>query len=286
MIWNEFLLWEQAARDSIDVKRVYIDVSGDLVAGVLLSQIIFWHLPGKLSETKLRVVKEGVMWVAKGRDDWWDECRITPRQFDRAIVILEEAGVVEKKRFKFGGSPTVHLRIIPEKLMSSVNSILTKGENPIQQKVKMEFNNSVNSLTEITTEITTEKENTIVGQADLPDPPYEVIVEQYQKYCKTLPKIKLLTAARKQTIRARWTQFPEVKSFCIVFAKVDKSDFLSGRNDKWNGCSFDWIIKQQNFLKIMEGNYDNKDRPKTPPPPKLRGTAEVEADRQRILRGE
>ena len=39
-----------------------------------------------------------------------------------------------------------------------------------------------------------------------------------------------------------------------VFEKISNSDFLL------NGSfvSFDWIFKQQNFLKILEGNYDNK----------------------------
>jgi hypothetical protein len=36
-----FLGWEAFCRDSIDVKRTYIDAAGgDLVAGILLSQII------------------------------------------------------------------------------------------------------------------------------------------------------------------------------------------------------------------------------------------------------
>lgn len=38
---NQFLLWEVRSRDSIKVKRCYIDVAQDLEAGVLLSQIIY-----------------------------------------------------------------------------------------------------------------------------------------------------------------------------------------------------------------------------------------------------
>jgi len=42
------------------------------------------------------------------------------------------------------------------------------------------------------------------------------------------------------------------------FQKAESSDFLSGRTGKWSGCSFDWIISFNNFVKLLEGNYDNK----------------------------
>ena len=59
--FNDFLRWEEADQDSINVKRMYIDIAGDLIAGILLSQIVYWHLPSKRDgQTKLRVKKEGV----------------------------------------------------------------------------------------------------------------------------------------------------------------------------------------------------------------------------------
>lgn len=43
-----------------------------------------------------------------------------------------------------------------------------------------------------------------------------------------------------------------------VFERVEKSDFLTGRNGKWEGCSIDWILKPDNWTKIIEGAYDNQ----------------------------
>ena len=83
--FNDFLTWEKASKDTIDFKKVYVDVSGDLIAGLLLSQIIYWHLPSKDGKSKLRVHKKDKTWLAKQRSDWWDEIRITPKQYDRAI---------------------------------------------------------------------------------------------------------------------------------------------------------------------------------------------------------
>ena len=57
--WNTFVQWELASRETIDFKMIYVDIAGgDILAGLLLSQIIFWNLPGKDGRSKLRVQKE------------------------------------------------------------------------------------------------------------------------------------------------------------------------------------------------------------------------------------
>ena len=61
---NEFIAWELASRDTIDFKMIYVDISGDVIAGLLLSQIIFWNLPDKKGDTKLKVLKKGKRWLA------------------------------------------------------------------------------------------------------------------------------------------------------------------------------------------------------------------------------
>jgi len=126
---SDFWLWEQASRDTIDVKRIYIDVAGDLVAGVLLSQIIFWFLPGRDGESKLRVEHDGRMWLAKERTDWWDECRMKPKQFDRASADLEELGLITKKVMRFGGNPIVHIGLNVPKLLELVKTKFLNRES-------------------------------------------------------------------------------------------------------------------------------------------------------------
>jgi hypothetical protein len=112
MTRQEFLAWEQAAYDCIDVKRSYIRLAGDdLVAGVLLSQILYWHLPTTNGSDKLRVEHDGELWLAKGRAEWWDECCITPKQFDRASEQLEARGLIAMTVKRFNGNPTKHIRI-------------------------------------------------------------------------------------------------------------------------------------------------------------------------------
>jgi len=155
---DEFLRNESASRDTIDFKRIYVDMATDLVAGLLLSQIVFWYLPNKKTGTsKLRVYHEGHYWIAKRREDWWDECRISPKQFDRASAILEELGLIVIDTFKFNGSPTKHIRLEWDNFIARYNDELLKSyrvENESSPNGKIEIDQTVKSITETTAENT------------------------------------------------------------------------------------------------------------------------------------
>lgn len=86
---------------------------------------------------------------------------------------------------------------------------------------------------------------------------YQDVMDLFNQICQSLPKAKELTDKRKRQMKTIFQRFkPDFKE---VFERVEKSDFLTGRNGKWNGCSFDWILNPSNFVKVIEGNYDNKE---------------------------
>lgn len=137
---SDFLKWEEASRDTIDVKRCYIDVAGDLVTGILLSQITYWFLPNK-GKSRLRIKREGKEWLAKSRTDWWDECRISQYQFDRSIKILRNKGLVQTRLFHFGNPsvPTLHVHLDLVALGQGIKCVLAKNENRFCPKDKIDF---------------------------------------------------------------------------------------------------------------------------------------------------
>lgn len=75
-----------------------------------------------------------------------------------------------------------------------------------------------------------------------------------------LPKCTALSDKRRKAIKACVTAYglDKVKEACDTVAE---SDFLSGRDGKWGGCSFDWVFITGNMLKVLEGNYKNDRRP-------------------------
>ncbi len=84
------------------------------------------------------------------------------------------------------------------------------------------------------------------------------IVDLYNNTCISLPKVQRITETRKHQIINRFDENPDIEIFKKVFNAVSLSDFLSQRTDKKFFCGFDWIIKPSNFIKILEGNYENQ----------------------------
>ena len=70
-----------------------------------------------------------------------------------------------------------------------------------------------------------------------------------------IPKIRLFTEAREKAVAQVWTQFG-ADSVNEVVNRAAVSPFLNGEGKKRFVATFDWIFKPENFLKILEGNYD------------------------------
>ena len=81
------------------------------------------------------------------------------------------------------------------------------------------------------------------------------VVNLWNQVVSDLPKVLKLTETRKKAIKARSDNISDFES---VFRKVQASDFLSGRKGEWKSCGFDWVLKEANWTKIIEGNYDSK----------------------------
>ena len=46
-----------------------------------------------------------------------------------------------------------------------------------------------------------------------------------------------------------------------LFENAENSSFLKGSNDRNWTATFDWLIKDSNMAKVLEGNYADKGRP-------------------------
>ncbi|MEG2144008.1 MAG: DUF4373 domain-containing protein [Oscillospiraceae bacterium] len=82
------------------------------------------------------------------------------------------------------------------------------------------------------------------------------VVALYNEMCPGLHKAVGFNNARSGLINARLREngLEKVKE---MFQKAQSSAFLNGENDRHWIPSFDWIMRSANFLKILEGAYDN-----------------------------
>ena len=83
------------------------------------------------------------------------------------------------------------------------------------------------------------------------------IVDLYNSICKSFPSVRSLSDARRKAIKARLNTY-SFEDFKTVFENAEASSFLKGSNDRNWSANFDWLIKDSNIAKVLEGNYANK----------------------------
>lgn len=152
--FNGFSAATKAANDTISVSRTYIDMcDGNLYDGLVLSQIVYWHSVDKKGTPRLRVERDGHLWLCKSYTEWWDECRVNQATARRSIDRLVKKGLLIKQVWKWNGAPTVHIRINEEEFEKQF-SMCAQRTNGSERKAQMKVSAKRRSLTETTTETT------------------------------------------------------------------------------------------------------------------------------------
>ena len=110
---------------------------------------------------------------------------------------------------------------------------------------------------------------------------YQLIADMYNDTCVSYPRLTVLSEGRKKAIRARMKNYT-VEDFKRLFEMAERSSFLSllysfillfficlfdlslriiflkGGNDRDWSATFDWLIKDANMAKVLDGNYENR----------------------------
>jgi hypothetical protein len=84
---------------------------------------------------------------------------------------------------------------------------------------------------------------------------YGNIINMYNSICVSLPKVAKISDARKKAIKARLKTYT-LEDFESLFKNAESSSFLTGANDKNWTANFDWLIKDSNMAKVLDGNYN------------------------------
>jgi len=95
--------------------------------------------------------------------------------------------------------------------------------------------------------------------------PYQQILDLYHNKLPRNPKVAALTDKRKNHIAARWNsgRLPDIETWNEYFTYVSESDFLTGKIAPINGrklflADIDWLINENNMVKVYEGKYHGK----------------------------
>jgi len=84
----------------------------------------------------------------------------------------------------------------------------------------------------------------------------EEVVALYNTICIGLSRINSLSDRREQDIKERLEKY-SLDQFKEMFLKAESSSYLKGKNARKWKATFDWLIEDENFAKVLDGNYDD-----------------------------
>lgn len=241
--------WLKLADDFFTSKRIKMLRS---LAGGDTFTIIYLKMQLKALKTEGYLYYDGIMdnfakELALDIDETEENVKITIQYLlSVGLLISSEDGTeyvlpYTQKLIGSEGSSAQRMRIHRDKKKHEKLSQCDNNVTPLLQNGYGEI--------EIEKEIDIEKE-------DRCKTPYQQIADLYNDTCVSFPRLKTLSDARKKALKARYKTY-SIESFKEVFEKVEASDFLKGKNNRDWVATFDWIIKDSNMAKILDGNYDN-----------------------------
>ncbi len=118
-----------------------------------------------------------------------------------------------------------------------------------QKKEKKEKKTEQERETERETEAETETETEAEAEAERD---CEKVQSLYSGICISYPRVEVFSDSHKAAIKKLLKKLP-IEKIKLCFEKAEESDFL-----KTHGfVNFDWLIKTENAIKVLNGNYRN-----------------------------
>lgn len=127
--------------------------------------------------------------------------------------------------------------------------------------------------TEREAETETEKEpkGSLSSQPAAERTPSQKLLDLFHEKCTYLPKVSVFNDARKRALKARfhevmkaekWTADQTIEWFGDFYQIANRSKFLTGRappgrDGRTFKADWDWIHNPTNFVKIIEGKYED-----------------------------
>jgi predicted transcriptional regulator len=85
----------------------------------------------------------------------------------------------------------------------------------------------------------------------------EWFLDKYNEICVSFPKVKSITEKRKKAIRKILKSYSD-DDIIEMFTNAESSDFLKGKNDRGWKANIDFMLREDKFVNILEGQYNGK----------------------------
>lgn len=183
-------------------------------------------------------------------------CNCSESAVSKAINKLQELGFIKIE--SFDGR---HRKVSLVKFTKQPSKIYeAASENLLTNNINTNIsNNTNNTKTFLSKDKNVKKDEDFIGSVKLLKQEKDNDrIEQFLDYYKSLnlPSIKKISDKRRKAILNILNGFDgsEIKQ---VLDNYSNSDFLLGKSTDFK-ANIDWILKEDNFIKILEGKYNNR----------------------------
>jgi len=104
------------------------------------------------------------------------------------------------------------------------------------------------------------EETPVASDAGIPACPHERIVALYHEVLPKLPAVRVWNEKRRRALQSRWREDESRQNLEFwgkYFRYVSTSNFLCGRTGAFQ-ATLEWLVNSSNFVKVIEGNYENR----------------------------
>lgn len=155
------------------------------------------------------------------------------------------------------------------------NGLLKTQENPNkpererererekEKESELSYDNIVASNDAMSTGVDAAVEISVVEEVKNDEVDYKRLMEFFNNVMrdKAISQISRMTEKRKQMVSARCREYGK-SAIQRVFENAAASSFLNGGGSGGFVASFDWLIRPNNFPKVLEGNYADRSSPR------------------------
>ena len=186
---------------------------------------------------------------------------MTENQIRRVLESLVNHGILEKAKFNDNKYDHTLWYSFTDEFLSQ-NPLFDVAEKPDRKELNPASH--------------TDEETDKKSSSNLADCPHQQLIDLFASKVPELPKPRIWTGKRHKDMLARWKWVMAQKAddgsakhqqtedgvqfFARFFDYVASSDFLTGRSGVWEKCDLPWLMKEENFAKVIEGNYENQNK--------------------------
>ena len=87
------------------------------------------------------------------------------------------------------------------------------------------------------------------------------LMERYNTICTGMPQAVKLTEKRAKAVRRLYATGYTSEQLIDVFYRAQASSFCTGSNDRGWRADFDWLMSENNLVKVLEGKYGGSAAP-------------------------